>query len=197
MKTFESAPLTFIDQTDSRKLEVYIKSNLPTTQIYNKNTGAYTPDWTTGDKLTITTDVFLDSRVMETSEYDETTIKWYKDEISESTEIQKNRNSKVLKITTNELSADPIITYICEATYQGIVSSSRITYVRVDTGKNGADGAPGTSVSIKGSASSVTSVSGTNYYTIKYADGAITAAALGDSYVYNGDLYVCSVLPKT
>ena len=27
MKTFQSTPITFIDQTDSRKLEVYIKNN--------------------------------------------------------------------------------------------------------------------------------------------------------------------------
>ena len=41
----QSTPLTFIDQTDSRKLEVYIKSNLPTVQIHNSNTGAYAPDF--------------------------------------------------------------------------------------------------------------------------------------------------------
>ena len=54
MIDIQSTPLTFIDQTDSRKLEVYIKSNLPTVQIYNQNnpeSGAHTPDWREGEKL--------------------------------------------------------------------------------------------------------------------------------------------------
>lgn len=194
MKTFQSTPLTFIDQTDSRKLEVYIKSNLPTVQIFNGNSGAYTPDWRVGEKLTLTADIFLDSRVMTTAEYTDTLIKWYKDEISISTEIQSNRNKKTLQITTNELSTAPIITYICEATYQGITASMRITYTRVDTGLNGEAGADGTSVRILGTADSVALVPDTNYYTVVYSKGSIVAAEIGDSYIYRGDLYVCAVV---
>ena len=193
----QSTPLTFIDQTDSRKLEVYIKSNLPTVQIYNQNnpeSGAHTPDWREGENLKLEADVFLDSRIVEEVYSDTYFIKWYKDEISDNTEITANKNKKTLQIATNELDSNPIITYICEATYQGIVASMRLTFTRVDTGLNGSDGADGTSVSIKGTASSVTPVTGTNYYTIEYSEGSITAAELGDSYVYNGDLYVCSVL---
>ena len=191
----QSTPLTFIDQTDSRKLEVYIKSNLPTVQIYNQNnpeSGAHTPDWREGENLKLEADVFLDSRIVEEAYSNTYFIKWYKDEISDNTEIAANK--KTLQIATNELDTNPIITYICEATYQGIVASMRITFARVDTGLNGKKGADGTSVNIKGTASSVTPVSGTNYYTIEYTEGSITAAELGDSYVYNGDLYVCSVL---
>ena len=194
MKTFQSTPITFIDQTDSRKLEVYIKSNLPTVQIYNSNTGAYTPDWREGERLILTTDVFLDSRVMTTAEYAGTLIKWYVDEVSDDAEIQNNRNLKTLQITTNELTTSPIITYICEATYQGIVASMRMTFVRVDTGLNGEKGNDGTSIKVLGTADSVSLVPDTNYYTIVYSKGSIVAAALGDAYVYQGDLYVCSVL---
>lgn len=193
----QSTPLTFIDQTDSRKLEVYIKSNLPTVQIYNQNnpeSGAHTPDWREGENLKLEADVFLDSRIVEEAYSNTYFIKWYKDEISDDTEITANKNKKTLQITTNELDSNPIITYICEATYQGIVASMRLTFTRVDTGLNGSDGADGTSVSIKGTASSVTPVTGTNYYTIEYTEGSIVAAELGDSYVYNGDLYVCSLL---
>lgn len=190
----QSTPITFIDQTDSRKLEVYIKSNLPTVQIYNSNTGAYTPDWREGEKLTLTTDVFLDSRVMTTEEYASTLIKWYKDKISTGTEIQSNRNLKTLQLTTNELATNPIITYICEATYQDIVASMRLTFTRVDTGLNGKAGADGTSIKILGTADSVSLVPDTNYYTIVYSQGSIIAAELGDAYVYQGNLYVCSVL---
>lgn len=194
MKTFQSTPITFIDQTDSRKLEVYIKSNLPTVQIYNSNTGAYTPDWREGEKLTLAADVFLDSRVMTTAEYSGTLIKWYIDEVSDDTEITTNRNLRTLQITTNELETAPIITYICEATYQGIVASMRLTFARVDTGKDGEKGDDGTSIKIRGTADSVALVPETNYYTIVYSEGAIVAAALGDAYVYGGELYVCSVL---
>lgn len=197
----QSTPLTFIDQTDSRKLEVYIKSNLPTVQIRNSNTGAYTPDWREGEKLILTTEVFLDSRVMTTAEYTETVIKWYKDEVSDSTEIQANRNLKTLQITTNELASTPIITYICEATYQGITVSSRITFVRVDTGRNGEKGADGTSVRILGTAKSAALVPNKNYYTIVYDTGAVVAAELGDAYVLksvghdlDGHLFVCALL---
>ena len=84
MKTFQSTPLTFIDQTDSRKLEVYIKSNLPTAQIFNQNTGAHTPDWRAGENLILSMDVFLDSRTMTTAEYNGTAIKWYKNDIEMS-----------------------------------------------------------------------------------------------------------------
>lgn len=190
----QSTPITFIDQTDSRKLETYLKSNLPSTQIYNYNTKTYTPDWRTGENLILTANIFLDSREMSVDEYDDTVIRWYKDEISTETEIVGNRNKKIFTVTNNELSANPIITYICQATYQGIVSSTRLTFTRVDAGINGKDGADGTSVKILGTADSVTSVPNTNYYTITYSEGAITAAALGDAYIYQGDLYVCSVL---
>lgn len=196
MKTFQSTPLTFIDQTDSRKLEVYIKSNLPTVQIFNQNTGAHTPDWREGEKLILSMDIFLDSRDMTTAEYNSTTIKWYKNDVEMTDGAIEDISDDKRKITIkdNILKDDAIITYTCEATYQGIVALSRITFTRVDSGLNGLDGADGTSVSIKGTASSVTPVSGTNYYTIEYSEGSITAAELGDSYVYNGDLYVCSVL---
>ena len=43
MKTFQSTPITFIDQTDSRKLEVYITSNMPPVQIFNGNSGHTLP----------------------------------------------------------------------------------------------------------------------------------------------------------
>lgn len=196
MKTFQSTPITFIDQTDSRKLEVYITNNLPTVQIFNQNSGAHTPDWREGENLILSMDVFLDSRNMTVAEYNGTTIKWYKNDIEMADGPIEDISNDKRKITIkdNILKDDAIITYTCEATYQGIVASSRITFTRVDSGLNGSDGADGTSVNIKGTASSVATVTGTNYYTIEYSEGSITAAELGDSYIYNGDLYVCSVL---
>lgn len=193
MKTFQSTPLTFIDQTDSRKLEVYIKSNLPTMQIFNQNTGAHTPDWREGEKLILSMDVFLDSRDMTTAEYSGTTIKWYKNDVEMTDGSIEDISDDKRKITIkdNILKDDAIITYTCEATYQGIVALSRITFTRVDSGLNGLDGADGTSVNIKATASSVTPITGTDYYTITYSGSDISTAELNDAYMYNGDLYVC------
>lgn len=201
MKTFQSTPITFIDQTDSRKLEVYITSNLPTVQIYNQNkveSEAYTPDWTEGDKLIISMDVFLDSRTMTTAEYNGTIIKWYENDV----EINVDGDKRKIIIEDNILKSNAIITYTCEVEYQGIKSSSRITFTRVDTGLNGQKGADGTSVRILGTAKSADLVDdSTNYYTIVYDTGAIVAAELGDAYVLkdassdlDGHLFVCALL---
>lgn len=192
-RTVTSSAITFIDQTDSRKLEVYIKSNLPNTQIYNTNTGAYTPDWREGENLILSMDVFLDSRAMDTAGYNGTAIKWYKNDIEMTDGSIEDISDDRRKITIkdNILKDDAIITYTCEATYQGIVASSRITFARVDSGRNGNDGADGTSVKIKGTASSVAPVSGTDYYTITYSGSGVSSAELNDAYMYSGDLYVC------
>ena len=193
MKTFQSTPITFIDQTDSRKLEVYIKSNLPTVQIFNQNSGAHTPDWREGEKLVLSMDVFLDSRTMTTAEYNGTAIKWYKNDIEMSDGSIEDISDDKRKITIkdNILKDDAIITYTCEATYQDIVASTRITFARIDSGLNGEAGADGTSVNIKATASSVTPIAGTDYYTITYSGSDISSAELNDAYMYNGDLYVC------
>lgn len=53
-------------------------------------------------------------------------------------------------------------------------------------------GEDGKSVAIKGTATSVAAVSDTNYYTVTYGGASVATAVLGDSYLYNGDLYVCS-----
>ena len=193
MKTFQSTPITFIDQTDSRKLEVYITSNLPTVQIFNQNSGAHTPDWREGENLVLSMDVFLDSRKMTVAEYNGTAIKWYKNDVEMSDGSIEDISDDKRKITIkdNILKDDTIITYTCEATYQDIVASSRITFTRVDSGLNGNDGADGTSVNIKATASSVTPITGTDYYTITYNSDNISSAELNDAYMYNGDLYVC------
>lgn len=135
----QSTPLTLIDQTDSRKLEVYIKSNLPTMQIYNQNTGAYTPNWTSGNKLVLTVDVFLDSRVMTANEYAQANIKWYKNDVEMTDGAVENisDDKRTLTINDNILKDNPIIIYACEATYQNITATSRVTFTRVDTGLNG------------------------------------------------------------
>lgn len=186
MLTLQSNMLTVVDQTDNRKLEVYIKSNMPTVQILNTNTGAYSPDWSSG--LELTADVYLDSREIES--YNGVSFKWSVDDGSSVTQVS---TSRTYRITNNALASKPILTYVCVASYQNVTSTSKITFTRTDTGRNGTDGKDGTSVRILGTATAVTPVSNTDYYTITYSSSAITAAELGDAYLYNGNLYVCAV----
>ena len=80
----QSNAITFIDQTDSRKLEIYIKSNLPTVQIYNKNESGseeFTPNWENDKGLELKADVFLDSRKIEENYSSTYSVKWYKEDI--------------------------------------------------------------------------------------------------------------------
>ena len=164
MATIKSNSITFVDITDSRKLDVYISSNLPTTQIYDSNAGTYSPDWSTTN-LKLTADIYLDSEKITP-----TSIKWYtKINTSES----QVGNSSILTINTNALSANPIITYICRATYENLQSFTEITFMRTDTGKNG------TSVTILGS-----------YNTLMELQSAHPIGNPGDSYIVDGDLYV-------
>lgn len=235
MKTITSNALTFIDQTDSRKFEAHISSNLPQVQIYDQNNKTYSPDWSNA-ALTLQASIYLDSTDITVNT--DVAVEWYKNSISTATKIG---NGKTLTINTNVLSTEPIITYICQAKYQNLTTSTRTVYTRIDSGVNGSSGtsAPavqaqysvdstawtailnaaahkyirysydggktwttaikmvgedGKSVAIKGTATSVTAISGTDYYTVTYGGASITTAVLGDSYLYGGDLYVCSEL---
>jgi len=181
-KTLHSSNITFMDTTDDRKLDIYISSNHPTVQIYNSNTKVYTPDWSTTN-LQLSAEIYLDSKDVTTDA--QTIIGWYTKIGTTETLVGTGAN---LTISTNALVTNPIITYICKAEYQNIDALSQQTFTRVDTGLNGSDG---TSVNIKGTATSATSVTNTDYYTITYDGSNISAAELNDAYMYNGDLYVC------
>ena len=234
MAKVNSNSVTFVDLTESRKLDVYISSNLPTTQIRNVNYNTYTPDWS-DTNLRLSVDIFLDSKELDTVD----SLVWY-EKIGTSAATQISTNKSVT-ISTNKMSDDgsSIITYICKVTYQNLEAQSQITFARTDTGLNGSNGsdAPavlaqyssdgitgwtptlnttihkyirhsydggktwsasikmvgedGTSVHIIGTATSATQVSGTDYYTLIYSSSSITSAKIGDSYLYDGDLYVC------
>ena len=181
-KIFHSSTVTFLDRTDERKLEVYISSNHPTVQIKNQNTGEYTPDWST-TSLQLSADVYIDSQEVTTDR--QTTINWYSKTENAETLIG---NGPTLIVSTNSLANNPIITYVCKTTYQNVSALSQITFTRADTGINGKDG---TSIVPKGTATSVSLIPETDYYTITYEGSDVASAELNDSYMYNGDLYVC------
>jgi hypothetical protein len=166
MPEFSSNSITFVDITDSRKLDVYISSNLPTTQIYDSNTGTYSPDWRIAN-LQLNANIYLDSE-----EIIPETINWCT-KINGTESPVDNNNSSSLTIKANVLSDNPIITYKCIATYQGIAAFSEVTFMRADTGKDG------TSVKILGS-----------YNTLTELQSAHPTGNTGDSYIVDGDLYV-------
>ena len=229
-KIFHSTAVTFVDMTDERKLEIYISSNHPTTQLCNANKTPleYTPDWSTNN-LQLEANFYLDSTETTPEE-----IWWYAKIGTAETLVLKD--SPVLSVTTNVLGDNPIITYICKAKYQNIEALKEITFTRVDTGLNGINapavlaqysvdgkigwtsvlntathkyirysydggktwtteikivGEDGTSVNIKGTATSKSLVSGTSYYTLIYNSATINGAAIGDAYLLDGNLYVC------
>ena len=234
-KIFHSTAVTFVDMTDSRTLDVYISSNHPTVQLCdtNKTPLEYNPDWSVTN-LKLEASFYLDSAPI-TPE----TIEWYTKIGTTETLLDGFKNKATLSITTNALASNPIITYICRATYDTLSAFKEITFTRVDTGLNGKNGssAPvvqaqysvdgktgwtsvlntathkyirysydggktwtteikmvgedGTSVNIKGTATSKSPVSNTSYYTLVYNSATITGATLGDAYLLDGNLYVC------
>ena len=244
-KTIHSGNLTFIDLTDSKKVDVHISSNLPTTQIFDGNTNTqtpYSPDWAS-TPLQLTLTAYADSTNI-TSILKTDDITWYR-QIGSGAYSQLQKGGTKLTISQNELIMENIglstgvVSYICSITYNSKTFENKITFARVDTGINGSNGSPapsiqaqysvdgqtgwtstlnaathkyikysydggktwttsikmvgedGTSVKIKGTATSKTPVSGTSYYTLMYNSATITGATLGDSYLLDGHLYVC------
>lgn len=182
-KTITSGGVTFMDLTDSRKLDAYITSNLPTTQIYNQNTKTYTPDWN-ATHLQLSADIYLDSKEVTNNTY--TSIVWYRKVGTQSpTQVGSGIN---LTVNGNQLTGNNgIITYICEATYNDTQTNpptahAEIVFTRVDTGLNGSNGQDGTSVTILGS-----------YDTLAELQTAHPTGNAGDAYIIGGNLYVWAV----
>ena len=177
MPKIESNQITFVDITDSRKLDVYISSNLPTTQIYNSNTGAYSPDWKKTN-LSLNANVYLDSE-----EIIPETIQWSTKINGFETDVEPEFiTDSGLLVSTNVLANSPIITYICRVSYDSMTAFQEITFMRADTGLNGSNGKDGTSVTILGS-----------YSTLPELQTAHPIGNAGDAYIVDGDLYVWAV----
>ena len=153
--------LTFIDTTDTKKIDAHIISNHPTMQIFDTNKRTYTPNWdpsitidnVAGVPLKLSVKVLADSiNVTHLSTY-----QWFKDN-------KPLLGSDGKAITTSELTissnmADDIVEYTCKVKYNNKDYDAIIVLTRVTTGKdgvdgkpgkNGEDGAPGKSVGIKG-----------------------------------------------
>jgi hypothetical protein len=178
-KTVRSNSVAFVDLTDAKKIDVYITSNLPTSQIFDKNKNTYSPDWTSTN-LILTPTVYLDGENITDKGVFYT---WYRKVGSnDKTLIQKGKN---LTININELNNSDIgttnvgvVSYMCSVEYKGKDSENQITFARVDTGKDGASGTSAPAVQAQYSADGNTNWSATfdpnthKYIHFSYDNGA-------------------------
>lgn len=185
-QVIRSSNLIFMDTTDDRKLNVYISSNHPTTQIFDVNTMVYTPDWS-NTNLTLTAETFLDSATTIPDK-----VQWYKQSLNNEEEILISDGDYTPSITIAENIDETMInTYICRVEYQSIQSFAKITFSRIDTGANGTIGVQGNDAvtfqvySSNGYALS-TNTPTVTLQTFAYIGGTeITAGATYQWYVYN------------
>ena len=184
-----SNSVTFLDYTDNRKLEVYITSNLPTTQIYNPNSGAYSPDWSS-NILTLEANVYLDLDQL-TEGF---SIIWY-EKLGTDTEVEYAKNVNSITINTNKMiNKTTSVTYSCQVVYQNLTAKNQVFFIRSDSGLNGSDG---TSVDIKGVAYYNGTLTDDNVGQVVelYVDEEFittfdpTLLDTGDSYIVQG--YLC------
>lgn len=134
-RTITSSQISFIDTTDSRKLDLYISSNLPTIQIKNSNTGVFSPDYN-NNPLILQATAYIENQDVSSS----ATYVWYL-KYGTGTEIQIS-TGKNLTINTNLTDTSGIATYRCVAAYQGLSATDSIVFSRTETGLNGNDGSP-------------------------------------------------------
>ena len=112
--------ISFIDMSDSRRLEVHITANHPTIQIYNSNNQTFIPN-RQKSPLQLSAEVFVDSNTEVTENAE---IIWYKDD---------NRlEGETLSINSNILSESTEETYVCKVAYSNLSAQAQITFTRVD-----------------------------------------------------------------
>ena len=138
---------TIIDLSDGKSLSVYLGSNQPRTQIYDVNTNAYAPDWTTtAGKLVITPVIYANQTAIALSDK-ALAISWKRKEGSSSETALASGESvsgNTLIVNTNKLSAitSGLLTYIAYVTYtdpdngMAINATADITFAMVKTGQN-------------------------------------------------------------
>ena len=59
MATIARGQITIVDLNDAVAINSMLTTNVGLTQLYNKDTKTYTPNWSTGSFLVITPEVFV------------------------------------------------------------------------------------------------------------------------------------------
>ena len=152
-KIITSDSVVFLDNTDNRKLDVYITSNLPTVQIKNVNKDAdqYTPNWAS-TPLVLKANAYLDSEDVT----DKTRFSWYKKGVNGiETPIDTTTNTQIIINSNGDLDSNQLMVYICKAIYKaseadnGVEDVAQVTFSQVTTGLNGASGTSAPAVQVQ------------------------------------------------
>lgn len=142
MSVKATGQITLMDLTDGQ-LSVYLSSNLPKTQIYNKKEKSFSPDWGEAN-LQIVPNVSLNQRSIS---LDKVTVT-YKKQIGETeTDLDSSYekvSNGILTVNKNILneSENKTITYIAYVTYNKFAARADLTFTLLN---EGVDGEPGTS----------------------------------------------------
>ena len=197
MPIIRSAPMTVIDSSSSVNLELFVASNLPTSQII-KPDGSATPSWV-DTPLKLVPSAYVSNTLLSNP-----TIKWERRSGAGSyTSLIDGETvfGGTLTVNKNLLvnDASGIITYKCTVTYAAITRFAEVTYSRNIIGSDGKDGS---SVRIIGTAyvkeDLTECVVGQNY--TLYSDPEftiqITGSNLGDGYLVQGNLFTYSGAPN-
>lgn len=59
MAIISRGQITIVDLTDGKSINLYLGSNVATTQIFNKENSSYTPNWTVSPFLVVTPEVYV------------------------------------------------------------------------------------------------------------------------------------------
>lgn len=149
MSVLATTSKTILDLTDGEGLSVYLASNLPRTQMYNTNTSAYSPDWTS-TSLVLTPTVYLNQTEIARTD-SKLSFQWKRREGSGSEAslttgetAGTGSNKGKLTVSQNKLGSvtSGILTYILTVTYTnsttGVTLTSKIesTFTLMSSGSN-------------------------------------------------------------
>ena len=209
-KIITSDSVVFMDNTDNRKLDVYITSNLPTVQIKNSNTNpvTYTPNWAS-TPLVLEADAYLDSEDVT----NQTTFLWYKKGVNGvETQINTTTSKQIIINSNSDLDTNQLMVYICKAVYKasntdnGVEDTEQVTFSQVATGTNGTSGTSAPAVQAQYSANGTTGWTSTldpmahKYVRYSYDGGKTYTVAIkivgedGTSVVIKGTAYTSDSL---
>lgn len=138
---------TIIDLSDGKSLSVYLGSNQPRIQIYDVNTNAYVPNWTSGPGILVITPVIYANQTAIPLGDTALSITWKRKEGSGSEAVLttgETLTANVLTINQNKLASvtSGLLTYIVYVQYTDpdtglpINATADISFALVQTGAN-------------------------------------------------------------
>ena len=134
-----------VDMYDSRALQSFISSNLSKYQVYNPDSGQFSPSWATTN-LVLEAEVYIAGTSTDISATsDISSIRWYQDDsttpiTSSGAYAISGTNGRILTINQNILESLSTVTFRCEVKFLDPVTNltvttiSDISFVKVASG---------------------------------------------------------------